>query len=817
MLQTNENDFIKIGDSYPFQNKKQKIFKIKTIQFNLNNQIINKLDDYTEVIPQKIENKKKSMQFEENNLNLNLTLKNENIEENCNIQNLDFSFGKDFQKNKINETSMNDKVYTLNDDININVGYNISKNDDKKANINYNYSKNEKSFKNNEHIEKREIYSDNYSNHHQAESISSVMDNIDGFKNMKLIKEKFVNGFKNKERSESLEKALEFFDKYSNNSRIFKLNHSFSNINDNHNRSFTKQIMNGIENIAKNKSNYYQNNKKNSFTKLKIAHILKNSSYIPFNKNISNTINNINNNKKIILKKIINRKKGQNKGYTQDKIYSLKNEKKKGFYIRKVVREEKYFIDDSGKEKIIGIKQSIIDSKEKNNYLTEEKNINEISNSVINYKNKNKTLLNKKKFTEYIIKEKNQSKKEKIDDNKVLPLQGKNFPNNFNNRNIGINIDLINNKTIQNDNTNNIKIVINKINKINANPKINLNFVKKYKNSNTNNNIQNNISSSAKINKNFNNINKIEFYNNKAFHLIKVDKFKNETITNEYRQKRINSNLSNYQNSIPYNSNKNNNISIDKISNKIKPKIKDKLRIVKCEKFDGNEGNIKNGKQLQKQILGKNYIYINSNSRAIIQNRHSKIPNKRNYSYKEVRNISNNSKSLVFNSNNDIENDNFRNTKNYLTIDIDSHIGSNYDKYRNTQNEQSSLNTRNNINNHIYYESKSFSSKKKINPTFKYTNAYKENYKKEKELKSNISNRKNNKQFKTLNFDNSRKNKSNRIYFCQYDINNHNIIESKKNDMNIINNNNIYNINTSFNTNIYNYNNGAYNKINFNI
>ena len=45
-----------------------------------------------------------------------------------------------------------------------------------------------------------------------------------------------------------------------------------------------------------------------------------------------------------------------------------------------------------------------------------------------------------------------------------------------------INTEYINNKNINKDSYNNIKIVINKINKINSNPKINLNFIKKYKN-----------------------------------------------------------------------------------------------------------------------------------------------------------------------------------------------------------------------------------------------------------------------------------------------------------------------------------------------
>ena len=44
------------------------------------------------------------------------------------------------------------------------------------------------------------------------------------------------------------------------------------------------------------------------------------------------------------------------------KIFYLKNLKKKGIFIRKVIREEKYIIDDDGTEKLIDIKQSTYDT-----------------------------------------------------------------------------------------------------------------------------------------------------------------------------------------------------------------------------------------------------------------------------------------------------------------------------------------------------------------------------------------------------------------------------------------------------------------------
>jgi len=58
----------------------------------------------------------------------------------------------------------------------------------------------------------------------------------------------------------------------------------------------------------------------------------------------------------------------------------------------------------------------------------------------------------------------------------------------------------------------------------------------------------------------------------------------------------------------------------------------------------------------------------------------------------------------------------------------------------------------------------------------------------------------------SINIDENKNNETHSVYFYQYATNN---FGTKRNNMNIINNNNIYNINTSFNTNIYSYNNGS--------
>ena len=79
------------------------------------------------------------------------------------------------------------------------------------------------------------------------------------------------------------------------------------------------------------------------------------------------------------------------------KIFYLKNLKKKGIFIRKVIREEKYIIDDDGTEKLIDIKQSTYDTH------GNKKKIKKINvNKIIKENNNKTTLFNKKKFEEYI-------------------------------------------------------------------------------------------------------------------------------------------------------------------------------------------------------------------------------------------------------------------------------------------------------------------------------------------------------------------------------------------------------------------------------
>ena len=771
MLDINDNQPSKKEDINQPPIIEEKLSENQPIPTSLDTNPINNLEDYTEIIPQKIDNQQKTKSFTNEN-------DNGNLEENMDNQNLEFSFGKELQKEKI-----------INNKNSFNKDNKDNNNSEKtETTTNANSLKNKINTMKHDLMDKRDIFSENLSSYQYTDSLSNLRDNnIEDNKKLQLIKEKFVSNFKNKERAASLEKTLSLFEKYQNY-RKYHLNHSFSTFRDIPIpfRCLTTQNANNLSIIDNKDNNKKITQQTSSFSNLEIDYInKKNENIINIGNNIKNEknmntiniikdINNINN-KKLILKKKINRKKGLDKT-----LSSLKEDKKKGFYIRKVIREEKYFIGDDGKEKIIGINQSTIDSletNEKNEKNEKSEKIDSTFKEIMqnakdkdkdkdNYKNSNIPLLDNKKIGE-LIKEKISNKNI---DNNYINIEDENKTNFFKNKNIEIKTELINNnnKTILNENfNNNIKIVINKINKINSNPKINLNFIKKNK---TKKAKEQKCLTRNKLIENDNNfIYKTETNDNKTFHLIKVDKvdkLKNDKYI-KYKPLFTNININSYL-------------------NKIKPKIKDKLKILKCEKVH----------KVQNKIIDKKLINIPnnfnfpSNSIMMIQKRQNS--NKRNYSYKEITNLSNDSISSISSRlNKDLGNDIFKIKNKFLTIDSYSYLGNNKKK----------INSPKKINNNIaFYESKSFSSKKNTEQKFKIkpeTNAKKDKF--QKHIKnSNI-------QLETINKYNRTINTNKNLY--QYGSNNiFDIHKNIKNKTNLLNRN-IFNINNSYKTSNYSCNN----------
>ena len=704
-----------------YKNSLKKEILINSPEAEINFHSLNNLEDYSEIIPQKIEKEK-----EKEKPNINLETETENIM----AQNLEFSFGKDLKKHM--------EINRLKTD----------------------------------YLDKKEVLSDNLSNYQMTDSMSNFVENNNDNKKIQLIKEKFISTFKNKERNESLERAFTLFQKFHNNlNNNNKMNLSFSHKLEKPFQFLTSQSTNSLSIIDKN--NKKQNDVNKTLNGLKHNHTLNivksNDDFFKYKiKKISKIIkenpdenNDVKYNEKTYdenMKRII-KKRPQNK-----KIFSLKDDKKKGVFIRKVIREEKYFIDDDGTEKLIGIKQSTYDTHDCKKKI-KKINVNKIKND------KNKALFNKKKFAEYI--------KDKITNkntNSSSCIQDKITNNDSNMKNIEINTEFINNKNINNDNCNNIKIVINKINKINSNPKINLNFIKKYKSglkslqTQSNENKENKICNENNINQhpipnNKNEVCKTEINsNNKKIHMIKV--------TKPLNQAKIKPDILN-------NFNSGNNLN--KYHRKIKMNLPllGKLKLIKCEKINN---------YIKKPLITIKKINTNRiNTQGITLGKRDLT--KRNYSFKEIRNL----------SNNNITSNKYVSTKHLERNETEINNpkkNSNIESYKdNTNNNMinnlkikkyliETLNKKNRFN-HNFYESKSFSLQNNNNLNFKSNN--------------------------TIIIDSSTPN-SNRINYYKYAFNNFNKNENDKennkisyNNMTLMNNNNIYAINTSFN-NIYKYN-----------
>ena len=185
-------------------------------------------------------------------------------------------------------------------------------------------------------------------------------------KSLELI-EKFADNFKNKERSESLKNVLNMYKRYKSLSSMTnknKFDNSYSSIH-----------------IIKNKS-YYQKKENEFLNEMKRniynQKLLSKINSIPF----SNSINNIPENKGNI----------NDINATKNKKENNENKKERKYFLRKVVREEKCYMDDKGKIHVVDYKQSLMDYKNKNKLNNKKKEKNKVTQK--NIKNKKEKKIN---------------------------------------------------------------------------------------------------------------------------------------------------------------------------------------------------------------------------------------------------------------------------------------------------------------------------------------------------------------------------------------------------------------------------------------
>jgi len=275
--------------------------------------------------------KKKSIESKKIKNSIRLQIKDEtddkeNIDININ-KNEDFT-NKEKKNNQIN--SNYHRIFNVNN-------HNLNKR------INANIKNNKKYEENND-----APHSYSFDNYLELNSIS--------INETKIIDDSFVEGIKNINRKNNLIKAIEKYKKIKSLKLSIPLNNSLTNgfcSDDGRKKSYQK--INTYDKIIE------EENESESEMKKRKEKIKSND------KNIKNAIN-LNSIKKVKNEKknnvhflfdYFNKKKKSNKSLNQ----KMSNKKSNGILVRRILREERYIIDENGKEKILEVNQSLFPKK----------------------------------------------------------------------------------------------------------------------------------------------------------------------------------------------------------------------------------------------------------------------------------------------------------------------------------------------------------------------------------------------------------------------------------------------------------------------
>ena len=219
------------------------------------------------------------------------------------------------------------------------------------------------------------------------------------------------------------------------------------------------------------------------------------------------------------------------------------------------------------------------------------------------------------------------------------------------------------------------------------------------------------------------------------------------------------------------------------------------MKILKCQKVDKLHN-----RTAEKRLHTSNIGIYSSNPKMIIQQRQKN--NKRNYSFKEIKNITKakNSNSFVNLPSKNIEN-NYKKPERHLTIETCNFTNINNYKFNKIPNKNSSNKNR---SNHTFYESKSFSCRKKSTPKIKKNINDEDKNNKPKKLRIYRNKNSSGNLETTINYENKTINtntNTNTIYIYPNGFNNYFNIHKKTNEYNNINNLNKQNchIHTSYN------------------
>ena len=561
---------------------------------------------------------------------------------------------------------------------------------------------------------------------------------------------------------------------------------------------------------------------------------------------IKSDLNNNNNNNNNIINNSINININNNDSFNNNDIrdkkqyirinnIKYKNNLKPGYFIRKVVREEHYYVDENGKEKILQVKQEYINNEDKKKMKTK----NPLKKRYINMANKFKNLnsiLNKNNQTEPIenIKTIKKENNTNIYDDKNIStdLNKRNEEKNKNCFSSQMTEEKIENIVIEKKKENNDPLINDNLSSASG-PVIypkngNYNYFKiseanNYTNFKPSNMNYINISSNKNINKN--NIHK-ESYNeaetenniinisniqtepniqNKEFSTITINRSKNlekkSHLTKPQTKKEY---LNNFQvtssniKTITNNINNDSEIKENKNNLDIKTITDNYIKVNKMDKFKNS-----NNEAYHKLTLNSYSLYNNANVKTGKKRRESS----KNHAYHEINlttsktnKFSSNSLSHLFNEGNDDLNTSTNTNKmtmnsnisdkNYIQkynmntheINVNSTININNTNEIRTSNRfhrnknRRELNTSLNKDHHRYYESKS---NKKDRNNYSIINNY---------TMSKNNDYSDKKEFRRKNFDNNNIIKKDKGYFySNYDMNNNNNQTAIKNNRNTAN------------------------------
>ena len=388
--------------------------------------------------------------------NLESSNSNKNIEE----ENIYFSFGKikpeitnnnkyieskkiipnvDIRKNKNN--NLTEKNYVNQENVSLNeTNYNkrkkndipkpCIKNNNNISSINLDMEKINSTLRNNDFLNKK-INNKNNCIMPLTNLFNKCCSNRDE-KDMKAIEEFMVN-FKNKERSESLKKALNMYKRYkslSKSNSTNKLNNSCCEL---------KNVKNTLANQTSAQNLLeHQRSEENLISKKRINKQLVRINYNSNNNNNNNYYYESNNNNNI--------KSNNNINNSEKKV--------KKYFLRKVIREEKCYRDKNGNIHVVDYKQSLIkDDKPNFNIKTN------LNRKIIKKDLSHKCFKINKISTKKPLDLKNNNKKINVEINQINNIKSYNNINNFSSINNYNNNNEKNNIYSRNNNSNKLRII----------------------------------------------------------------------------------------------------------------------------------------------------------------------------------------------------------------------------------------------------------------------------------------------------------------------------------------------------------------------